>query len=170
MRYDLRKLGLGQFFLKAALATYAGGQAAEKVGDKWRFRHVSEDGRMVYEDEYVVSDGFSGGTTTICLDGIPAWMTQYQGWCQNDDPEVLAFLKQALCHAYRQGAFLGGRGPKDFVDPDRGDLHYANVVEDPYSLTNFSRFRGRERIWRDSNPTAEVFYHVYQGMLLGDPA
>lgn len=102
----------------------------------------------------------------IFFDGSPVWIMQYQGWCKDDDPRVLAFLKEALCTAYNRREFHGGRGVP------RMEGSYASVVYEnwsqklPYYPQDFTDFQGRERIWREPDPTTDIFWHRYQGYLL----
>lgn len=160
---------LQQFFFEAALATYASGKKAMKIGHAWEFRHVSEFGRLVYVDQYVVNGEYSGGQTVILVDDAPAWLMQYHGWCKNDDREVLAFLKGALLHTYKEGKFLGGRGLQDFFEDPYGSagLVYENWPQPPSYNHGFASFQGRERIWRKPEMTKDLFWHQYQGFLLG---
>jgi hypothetical protein len=110
----------------------------------------------------------------IYFQGKPIWLMQYQGWCKDDDPEVIALLKAALTHAYEQRKFFGGRGQGEFYpyDAQRRALQYLNRrdEEHPIEEGSFDRFEGEECI-RDiphhgGGGATQVFYHRYQGMLL----
>jgi hypothetical protein len=165
------------FFFDAALATYAGdtkkttipGLPSSKV---YRF----ERGDFLYIDTYFATDERSGGQTVIYFQNIPVWLMQYQGWCEDDDPEVIAFLKEALCIAYEQRHFFGGRGPKEYNKsrlasaPTQRRLQYYNGGYGTSSTGNesFDKFIGREWIEELDGTLhgVKVFWHRYQGMLL----
>lgn len=163
---------LEQFFLKAALETYASGSPestiAELPGSKvYRY----EQGDLLYLDMYWTCGEFSGGKTLIwdraVSDRDPVWMMDYDGWCKNDDKRVQAFLKRVLSAQYANGVFCGGRGPREFREnlKDPRGLVYQNH---PNPLCQrFDFFEGREEIWRWCVFTDILFWHRYRGLLLG---
>ncbi len=129
---------------------------------------------------------YSGGSTLISFHAEPKpinlWLMQYHGWCKNDDPEILAFLKEALRAAYGKKIFRGGRG--EFRYPNLGDpslrspttgnafLYLNQGDHSEYfgqQLEPFEKFSGREGITVSNerlNLKEEVFWHRCQGMLL----
>ncbi|OHA00224.1 MAG: hypothetical protein A3C11_01925 [Candidatus Sungbacteria bacterium RIFCSPHIGHO2_02_FULL_49_12] len=183
---------LQQFFLEAAAKTYAGGAQkttiSELAGSKVYWHQVGE---LCYVDAYFTNGEYSGGQTLIYVRGVPAWIMQYHGWAKDDDPEVLKFLKRALSAAYECGEFHGGRGPLKLNDPEIG-LTYMNMCAvEPYQAPGmvlgplyqsipfhnlshkkraFTCFGGRESIIRrtESVFVGTVFWHRYQGLLLGE--
>ena len=165
--YDVAQLR--EFYFVAAAATYAGGVVKkETIPDLPHskvYRYKSDD--LLYVDTFFTNGEYSGGQTIICVEGVPAWLMQYCGWCKDDNKEVLAFLKKALLDSYMRKEFNGGRGPAMLDDNQEGGLVYQNwSVLPPYNQ-NFANFQGRERIWRKPVPTEDVFWHRYQGLLLG---
>jgi hypothetical protein len=171
--YDVA--ALKKFFFKAALATYVSGKKGERDSiNRWEhgFRYESpykedEDPKYIYIDRYVVNGEYSGGSTVILVDGVPAWLMQYHGECNGDDPKILDFLRTTLKFAYEKGEFCGGRGPYRFKASD-GEFEYENTSRVLEGWSDFSSFGGREKIWQRRK--GNVFWHLYQGFLLGDPA
>lgn len=163
---------LQKFYLEAAAATYAGGVVEkETIPDLPRSKvYRYESGDLLYVDTFFTNGEFSGGQTIIYVDGVPAWLMQYHGWCKDDDKETLSFLKQALSAAYERGEFHGGRGLPRFESHLEGGLVYENWPQmPPYNPQDFTDFQGRERIWRKPDQTKDVFWHRYQGLLLATP-
>ncbi|OHA02040.1 MAG: hypothetical protein A3C12_02165 [Candidatus Sungbacteria bacterium RIFCSPHIGHO2_02_FULL_49_20] len=173
MKYNVPRLQ--QFFFEGSLRGYAGG--GEKIivsGVKKTRRFVHQRGELYYRDEYVVNGEYSGGSTIIYVDSFPVWLMQYYGWCKNDDSAVLAFLKEILADTYRSGEFAGGRGRYGLWSSDDGTLGYENTPGLSPSLSEFTDFMGHERIYRNPGPGKHlhegvVFWHRYQGILLGEP-
>ena len=169
-------LKLQEFFFEAALATYAGSTSKTSIeglpcSKGYRYKR----GDYLYIDTYFTNGEQSGGQTIIYLkpeespNFIPAWIMQYNGWCEGDDKKVLDFLKEALSRTYRMRTFCGGRG-KLFgeVSPSGECLEYANDWKG-----TFDDFRGVEIISKESVPesgvgheTKNVFWHRYQGRTL----
>lgn len=166
MRYNILQLQL--FFFEAACATYASGKKATKFGHEREFRHVSSNGSLVYIDRYVVNGEYSGGNTVILVEDVPIWLMQYHGWCKNDNKQVLDFLKKCLLISYGKGEWNGGRGPAEFIGNRSENLVYENIPRMPPYGHNFRSFQGRERIYRIGNRVTDLFWHLYQGLLLGD--
>ena len=171
MKYNVARLQ--QFFFEGSLRGYAGG--GEKIivsGVKKTRRFVHQRGELYYRDEYVVNGEYSGGSTIIYVDSFPVWLMQYHGWCKDDDPEVLAFLKKVLVDTYRSGEFAGGRGKYGAWRSNEGSLIYENHPTLLPTVNEFNDFIGHERIktqtWKPDQ-SHEVFWHRYQGMLLGEP-
>jgi len=168
---------LQKFFFQAALATYAAGKKAERPPDRPWVKQLTHHGDgelsgLVYVDEYHTNGEWSGGSTVIASAedlSHPIWLMQYCGWCKDDDPEVLAFLKQALLAAYTKGEWNGGRGPGEFAEDKENGLVYMNWPLMPPFDQSFRSFIGRERIWRQPDRTKDTFWHQYQGWLLGEP-
>lgn len=176
-KYNIARLQ--EFFLEMATDTYASGAKAARIPERpWEREFRRERGELTYIDRYVVNGEYSGGSTVILVEGVPAWLMQYHGWCKDDDPVVLNVLKAALLENYRRGVFFGGRGPKRW-DQQVGDraFSYGNNPEG-----GFTDFRGGEGIFdkeaydrlRPSDTDdvvrkAGVFWHRYQGLLLGEP-
>jgi len=158
------------FFFDAALATYAGNAPKTTVpelpGSKRIIFHCDE---LLYDDVYFTNGEYSGGSTVISHLAQPKpvnlWLMQYHGWCKNDDPEVLTFLKATLRAAYEKRTFHGGRGYRFSTGelPSGRVLHYFNT-NNGYG-SSFNEFGGTERIYDDVTDE-EVFWHRYQGLLL----
>lgn len=167
MKFNVQELQ--DFFLEAAAETYAGngstkGTIPDIPGSR---RYWYQKGKLVYLDVYVINGEYSGGQTLLYVSGVPAWLMQYQGWCQEDNKEVLDFLKKALLDSYMAKEFRGGRGPQQFEDDQKDGVFYQNNpkrFEDDFEL-----FRGRERIAPKNRHGLDLFWHNYQGQLLGDP-
>src|SRR5581483_616375 len=107
------------FFFDAALATYAGNTPKTTITDLPGSKHYHfERDSLIYDDVYFTNGEYSGGSTLISFRAEPKpinlWLMQYHGWCKDDDPKVLAFLKEALRSAYENRVFHGGRGPVGF--------------------------------------------------------
>jgi hypothetical protein len=159
---------LEAFFLEAASETYAGGTPKTTITDLPRSKvYRFERGQFLYVDTYFTNGSWSGGQTVIYVDLVPTWLMQYNGWCKDDDKDVLAFLKKALQAQYFTGEFFGGRGPHElwqYDDKRTGSLVYRNHP-DIYNR-DFAYFQGRERIFRYPAHTTDLFWHRYQGLLL----
>lgn len=174
------------FFFDASLATYAGGAAKTTIPGLLGSKHYHfERGNLLYDDVYFTNGEYSGGSTVISLRTEPKpvnlWLMQYHGWCKDDDPEILAFLKEALRYAYEQQSFCGGRGEYryplgDSYKTSQGDiLEYFNNGDQKdgpiYSLgqSQWSKFSGEEfinRLSRKIGGIEKVFWHRYQGLSL----
>ncbi|MGB7957701.1 MAG: hypothetical protein WCF77_02560 [Minisyncoccia bacterium] len=175
------------FFFDASLATYAGDTPKTTIPDLPGSKHYHfERGDLIYDDVYFTNGESSGGSTVICLRAEPKprtlWLMQYQGWCEGDNPEVLAFLKDALRYAYEHRSFCGGRGERRYpVTSTRHKIsggitleyfNEGNEADGPiHSLgqSPFHKFSGEECITR--LPTRlggpnKIFWHRYQGLLL----
>ena len=157
------------FFLEAATKTYASGEVQKTtIGELPRskvYRYHGND--MLYIDAFFTNGERSGGQTVIYRtyddekEGHiqkPVWLMQYHGWCKDDDPEVLAFLKESLANAYSQSIFVGGRGQDPYV-LQAHPLRYFNDGSD-----HFEQGEGFEEIKRGSE---QVFWHRYQYYMLG---
>ena len=148
------------FFLEAAAKTYASGEVqkttnADLPGSKvYRY----ERNGMLYIDTFFTNGERSGGQTVIYQNGKPAWLMQYHGWCKDDNPKVLAFLKAALADAYAKPHFFGGRGIDGFEHDASPDLMYSN---DPFGP--FESGYGIEKIYCRSE---KIFWHKYQHFML----
>src|SRR3989338_1996936 len=163
---------LQEFFFEGSLWGYAGGGEKIIIPDvKKTRRFVYYRGELLYRDEYVVNGEYSGGSTVIYMDGLPVWLMQYHGWCQNDNSDVLAFLKKVLTKTYQDSEFCGGRGKFGSWTSDDGSLVYENHPTLPPSMEEFVYFmryeRIKTRVWK-SDQSHEVFWHRYQGLLLGE--
>lgn len=158
---------LENFFLEAAAATYAGGADKSTIADlpnskAYRYQRDS----LLYTDTYWTNGEYSGGKTVIYANEIPVWMMDYDGWCQNDDKKVLAFLKRALSSTYTTNRFICGRGPYTFFEYAQGQaegLVYTNNP-DPTDC-NFDFFTGWDMIFRTSE-RVKLYWHRYKGIAL----
>lgn len=158
---------LEEFFLEAAVQTYAGGAKKSTIAELPKSKvYRYERGDLLYLDMYWTNGEFSGGKTIIYANNVPAWMMDYDGWCKDDDKRVTSFLKQALSTTYTAGQFVAGRGPTEYfeTEKDKEGLVYRNHY-DPYHW-NFTYFQGRERIFRWPAHTTNLFWHRYKGLLL----
>jgi hypothetical protein len=167
---------LQAFYLEAAAATFAAGlEPIElELGLKY-FQYERDD--LVYLDSYSTNGEYSAGQTTIYTDGSPIWVMQYQGWCKNNDLEVIAFLQRALLAAYTNGVFRLGRGPLVYREEDpyarpmrqSNPLIYANYPDRSITdTTSFEYFSGSEVICRYWQEHLTLFTHQFQGMILRD--
>jgi hypothetical protein len=156
------------FFLEAAAKTYASGEVKKTTigylpgSNVYRYERNS----MYYIDTYFVNGERSGGQTLIYKTFFeegkgyfekPVWLMQYHGWCKDDDPEVLAFLKESLANAYSQGIFSGGRGVDPYPLQTRPLMYFNDGPE------GFGQGEGVEEIKRGSEL---VFWHRYQYYML----
>ncbi len=166
-KYDVKRLS--DFFLEAAVETYASGKKAEsfpELAGAKMFRYAKDE--LYYRDVYVVNGEWSGGQTLIYVNGAPAWIMQYHGWCKGDDKTVLAHLKRSIYTAYTAKRFNGGRGPARFEENYENGLVYENFPQMPSYRWDFDNFQGRERIWQKPDNLTDLFWHRYQGLFLGD--
>ncbi len=158
---------LQEFFFEAALMTYAGGAVKTTVPGLPKSKmYQYERGNLLYVDTYWTNGEYSGGKTLIYEDFQPVWMMDYDGWCKNDDPAVISYLKRALTAAYTAQRFCGGRGPGcllTYEDNPEG-FKYENRF-DPAHF-GFRYFQGRERIVRLADQKTELFWHRYKGLVL----
>ncbi len=155
------------FFFETMLSSWVGcGTKIEIPGmpGHWGFDYSEGDLRLV--DRYCVtpSSTMSAGTTTIWYCNIPIWVMQYAGFYT--DPHVISFLKRALLKAYSAGEFIGGRGPRIYVE------HPFVYVNRPTS-NDFGQFAGREDIYDlvDGEPSHtesvdSIGFHRYMGISL----
>lgn len=159
---------LQQFFFEAAAVTYASGEKAKPLPELAGAKHYwyqPAGSPLCYADVFFVNGESSGGQTVIYEHAKPVWIMQYHGWCKDDDPEVLTFLKKALLRAYLDKKFYGGRGEPGFAEIGKQDgLIYDNFAAPPHH--GFTDFQGRERIWCKGRRDTELFWHRYQGLLL----
>lgn len=159
---------LEEFFLEAASATYVGKAKKTTIAELPDSNvYPYQVGELSYRDIYWTNGERSGGTTLIHEHGKLVWIMSYNGWCQNNDPEVLTFLKQALRSAYEQRLFYGGRGRSAYYQTKQGmpGLVYHNWPD--FGLDNgFREFHGREHIQRFPDVVNTLFWHRYQGLLL----
>lgn len=162
---------LEKFFLESAANTYAGkgvkSTIPELPGSKV-YRVVEDD--LLYVDKYQTNGEWSGGETLIYQGGVNVWRMSYQGFCKDDDREVLHFLKVILGGTYKSSVFYGGRGfPQIWQKGEKHPGLYYENYPNPYHR-DFSYFSGREHIKRWPNHIDQVFWHEYQGLLLvGQP-
>lgn len=152
------------FFLEASAKTYASGEVqkttnADLPGSK-EYRY--QKGGLFYVDTYFTHGERSGGQTVIfCAnrEWQPVWLFQYHGWCKNDDPGVLAFLKRVLADAYTKNVFFGGRGVDGYTESV--GPHTLLYFNNP--MGTFESGSGGESIYYDQK---KVFWHTYQHYLL----
>lgn len=154
---------LQQFFIEGAAQGYAGDREKTR-GDFGSKVYRYERDYLIYLDMYFTNGEYTSGSTTIFEQGLAIWQMQYQGWCKDDNPNILSFLKLALKTNYVQGIWLGGRGPAIYRSDKWRFLEYTNEFTgtDPFFC-----FSGLEMI-RDLKTLKadKVFWHRYQGMLL----
>ena len=115
------------------------------------------DGPFKVVDFYFTNPNsiFSSGMTVIYYGRNPVWSMSYQGWYDKKD---IPFLKEALLENYRNGVFVGGRGPERFEAED-GRLY----INQPQGK-GLKEFSGKEQIM---GRTGEILgEHFYQGGLL----
>jgi hypothetical protein len=95
--------------------------------------------------------------------GIPVWWMTYGGFYK---PKTISFLKKVLAKNYREGIFLGGRGPRFFLDPET-NIVYINNLQDGNN-GDFENFAGIEHIYdsRITGTNGLLGYHKYFGMSL----
>jgi len=179
VKYSVERLR--RLYFKAALETYASGKEAGRFPDRpwvkrFTYRGEGEFSGLLYVDEYTTNGEWSGGSTMIVLDDDPThplWLMQYHGWCQNDDPQVLTFLKEILTTAYRESEFYGGRGRYGRTVSDDGALLYENhptllpTSEEFVDFMGHERIRAHGRVWQPE--FTMLFWHRYQGLLLCEP-
>lgn len=166
---------LQEFFFEAASATFASGLEPIdlELGQKY---YQYERDELVYTDEFFTNGEYSAGQTRIYLGESAVWVMQYQGWCKDNDPEVIAFLQRALMEAYSQKKFRLGRGPQDYREADpfsvmgrqSKPLTYGNYSEPSMTEAGFEFFQGHEVIFRYWEEQLTLFRHRFQGMLLRD--
>lgn len=127
-----------------------------------------EDGTITVayqSDLYLVVDRFrtspvskfTEGTTRIFYDGESVWEMAYDGHYPS---EVIPFLKKALCEAYKEKGFYGGRGPRHFGE---NAYMYHNTFEG-----DFAEFKGRECVVNiiGVGPGHELGFHNFAGRAL----
>ena len=108
-------------------------------------------------DCYLVTpdNPYSFGQTIIWHKNVPIWVMSYQGLYLK---RAIPFLKLVLWQTYSRQQFVGGRGPRFFVD---SGMTYMNRVEPP---NVWRHFRGREEVYdRDGR---SMGWHDYQGLRL----
>ena len=150
------------FFFEAMLAGYVAGAAKKKVLDEPGYVKIEyQRGEFHLVDRYLSSLGrnYSGGTTTIWVNGSPVWLMSYMGWY---DPRAIPVLKAALRRSYEKRDFNGGRGPDSF---SLSGLSYTNHVNN----WQFKNFDGRESV-PDNKAEQSLGYHRYHGHILIEPA
>lgn len=161
---------LEKAFFEAMNAGYAGN--SQKRSIRWLpGSKIIEHNRAPWRimDTYLVTKlgPRGGGTTIIAYEETPVWMMHYLGQYEK---EAIPCLKAALCAAYAEKKFFGGRGPEEFV---HDGLVYRNDVDRAYRCdfqhSNF--FKGYETIRRqvrepDGAPGKALGWHSYQGMMM----
>ena len=145
------------FFFKAMVegwATTGGGQkiTIPQIPGYKAIDFTDGDFRLL--DCYCVNSHspVSAGTTTIWHQGNPVWMMSYGGFYTDS---TIAFLKRVLLKTYEASQFVGGRGPRIYIE---SDLVYTNRVSG-----NFNHFSGREEIL-NAETGALLGFHEYSGI------
>jgi hypothetical protein len=153
-------IALHDFFVEAALATYAGGGGEV---DPWRtgFSELEyRKGDWYYRDSYT---GYfrSWGQETIWYQDKPLWTSLYGGGMTDDrrgDKEFAGktfnFLKKALASG-EKGTQFQPRGPEKFTD---GDWSYLCSLDG-----DIMKFQGAESI---SFEGRVIFTHSFIGGLI----
>lgn len=163
-------------FFAAMQNGYAGGATKSTISElpsSKVIRYKHDDFEVV--DCYFTTPHsyYSFGTTTIYYRGNAVWMMQYRGQYPKD---IISFLKRALRQTYEKSEFVGGRGPKGYVEGKKGDersfydesgsggLWYQNSVP---SNCDWRRFSGNEQVYHvDYRGTNLKGWHEYDGLLL----
>lgn len=155
---------LEEFFFEAALEAWAGKGKKTTITELPRSKVFIHGNKLFhYVDSYFKA---AGGTAslgqTVIWDkekNIPIWWMQYHGAY----PErMIPFLKTALCTAYENHEFWGGRGPLEF---HQDGLTYINHLTKPSSF--FDLFQGWEEIIEKNDGEVDSSgYHHYVGGLL----
>lgn len=160
---------LQEFFFEAARATFAGSLVEKTTiaglpkSEVYRY----QAGDLLYVDSYYANGEYSGGQTTIFDNDTPIWLMQYHGWCMDDNPNVVDFLKLALSATYEIEQWEGGRGPRIYRSDRWPGLGYVNAVDGKHD--RFSNFEGYEAIYnRPELGDSVIFWHRYQGLLLAN--
>ena len=157
-----------QFYLRCALRCYVAGVIPKEVDSTSGVkRYRDSELGLVYIDEYRTVGDYSFGNTIIYKAAARnriLWQMQYQGWCRDDDPRIISFLKAALKETYSNGVWNFGRGPTNFTDDRWRGLEYSVEGWDSQS---FEQFQCGELI-RDQKHEKKpvVFWHRLHGMLL----
>lgn len=165
---------LEEFFLYCAGRTYVGNEVPKtsipELPGSNVYRIECDD--LLYVDMYFINGDYSYGHTGIWVSGTPAWEKSYDGWCQDNNADVIETLKAALYENYVVNkVFYGGRGPKSYVvhrNP-HNDSRCYEYRNRPNSSTgcDFRRSSGRETIRNFcSGKRSIVFWHQYQSLLL----
>jgi len=145
-----------EFFMEASINTYAGSavrkSTIKELPESKVFHY--ERGNFLYADCYFSKRGKSCGQTMIWYNGTPVWWMQYHGEWSSNDGRIIPFLKEALKGAYKEGKFIGGRGPLLFTNKW---LVYINHYDG-----DFKKFKGIEWIILKENSKL-VFWHKYFG-------
>jgi len=111
-----------KFFLEASVAAYAAGAKPATIAALPGSKVLTfERPPFRYVDTYFTSPvGVSFGWTLVYHEAMlprPICWLRYDGWYDRGDERILSLLKMALSVAYRNGEFIGGRGPMVFTAP-----------------------------------------------------
>jgi len=151
------------FFFKAMVEGYAAqGSKKTKVADMPGYKEIRfQDGDFLLVDRWCVNrlTEKSVGTTTIWFENEPVWVMHYGGVYAES---AVAMLKRALAKSYGSYSFVGGRGPRVYVEGTEKMFAYVNHPR----LNDFSKFEGREEIRAVENDGEQFGFHEYWGMSL----
>lgn len=164
---------------------WASGNIARKVHNETNGEMYDYCRGVIWlHDEYHTSGfggGFEGSTNIFFLgdsgEWSPIWTMHYVGFT---DEEASAFLKQALMENYSKGIFLGGRGPRGYVNRDNLFRYRNNCINghlydylrsDEYGYgdspgESFACFNGSEEICEIVPPEVRRGWCEYFGHLL----
>ncbi|MEK7567545.1 MAG: DUF5680 domain-containing protein [Patescibacteria group bacterium] len=148
-----------EFFFTAMMQGWAvAGSKKIKIPDMPGYKAIAfREGDFYLLDRYCVTPNSlkSAGTTTIWFRNDPIWVMNYEGFYEE---RAIIPLKEALFFSYRTGQFVGGRGPKIYVD---GNMIYVNQSRH----NEFQEFDGIEEIF-DGSKEESLGNHKYSGMSL----
>lgn len=153
-----------RFFFRAQRHGWAADAASHLVPDMPGYKEISfREGNFTMIDRYCVNSDSkkSAGMKTIWFQDMPVWVMNYGGWY---DKAVIPFLKDALCVAYAEETFFGGRGPLAFREGDDPQFQYLIYSNSPCK-NDFREFRGSECIVAEDVQTL-LGSHTYSGMSL----
>lgn len=149
-----------EFFFRAMVAGWAVGGQKIRIPDLPGYKAMPfEEGDWRLLDLYCVTphSPMSAGTTTIWFQGAPVWVMNYGGFYEQS---AIPFLKRALHLAYEAHHFVGGRGPRVFVE-----IPLVFVYMNYPRLKDFAKFEGHEEIF-SAETGDSVGFHDYSGMSL----
>jgi hypothetical protein len=184
---------IARMLLKLMAQCYASGKDAIKDDDLLAtlrvpvgFRaYVAKEGKWFCVDAYTVGEmGYSWGFAVLYYESRPIFFMNFGGYvdpylCEQlgiNPKQVTAFLRKALLEQYSkweegQGAFLGCRGPSQFVDKEvvanNKRLLYENS---PLSGNTIHTVRGSDDIIifdpAGQEESRHLYHHDYLGGLL----
>ncbi len=146
------------FFFRAMMAGWATDSDSSEIDCLPGHKAILySEGDLRLLDLYCVNPNSpkTTGTTTIWFKDVPVWVMHYGGFYKDS---AIAILKNALRKTYKDGVFVGCRGPMIFQEDS---LVYVNRLH----IGNFGKFEGREEVFRPKDGVS-LGYHEYWGMSL----